>query len=177
MRGALIAGVMTVGVLTSVPARAVDSLPTTEPDIAKRLATFDPRAVAAAQHYYETPSIKTGLLAMVDNMNKGMIGLVTRNNPNLTPEQAAKVEVAVSDALKVRLDLLLRMNMVAALDTFSTDELVAMDKFYSSPEGASILQKMPKLSAQLPAMMRAFVPDYMNDVKARLKTSSPELKL
>ncbi len=158
-------------------AHAIEPVPSETSAIEKRLATYDPAAVTAARHYYENPAIKTGLLAMVGNMNTAMMGFVSKSNPSLTPEQSAKIQQAVKDAMKDRLDLLLRMNMVAALDTFSTAELVAMDKFYASSEGAGILAKMPKLSAQLPAMMRAFVPDYMNDVKARLKASSPELKL
>ena len=42
---------------------------------------------------------------------------------------------------------------------------------------ASILAKMPKLAKSLPAMMRTIMPDYMNDVKERLKQNGAELKL
>jgi hypothetical protein len=166
-----------LGLLSALPVRAAEPVPSTPSAIDKRLAAYDPRAVAAARHYYSTPALRSALVAMVDSVNKSMLGLVSQQNPGIAPDQLVKVQKIVGDAMKERLDLLQQMSMVVALDTFSTDELVALDKFYSSPEGASVLGKMPKLAAQMPAMMQAIIPDYLNDVKTKLKASGTELKL
>ena len=160
-----------------VPAHAAEPVPSTPSAIERRLSGYDPRATAAARHYYSIPALRSGLVAVIDSVNKSMIGMVSQQNPNLSPEQLAKVQKIVGDAMKDRLDLLQQMTMVVALDTFSTDEIVALDKFYSSPEGTAVLTKMPKLAAQMPAMMQTIMPDYLNDIKTRLKASGTELKL
>ena len=154
-----------------------DSVPTDGPALQKRLERFDPKAVAAAKHYYMQPAVKAGMVAMTDNMNVAMSNLVAQQNPNLSPQQLEKMRTVIGQATRDRLDLMLQMSMVVALDTQSTDELVALDNFYSSPTGAGILAKMPKIAQSLPAMMRTIMPDYLNDVKARLKQNGAELKL
>jgi len=143
----------------------------------KQLASHDPKAVAAAQHYYESPAVKAGLVAIMENMNKSMAQVISRQNPNITPQQLDDVKSIVGAALTERLDLLLQMNMLIALDIFTTDELVALDKFYSSPEGTSIISKMPKVAEQLPVVMQKIMPDYLADVKNRIHAKGMELKL
>jgi len=143
----------------------------------KQLAAHDQKAVQAARHYFENPAIKNGMLAVLDNVNKSMVNLLSQQNSKLTPQQIEDIGQVVKGAMTERIDLLIRMQMVAALDIFSTDELVALDHFYSSPEGASVLAKMPMLAAKTPAMMQTIMPDYMNDLKNRIKAKGMELKL
>ena len=152
-------------------------VPTTGPALQKRLEHYDPKAVAAARHYYTQPAIKAGMVAMTDNMNTAMSNILAQQNPNLSPQQLEAARKAIGEATRDRLDLIMQMSMIVALDTLSTDELVALDNFYSSPVGASIIAKMPKMTRALPAMMQTIMPDYMNDVKARLKGTGAELKL
>ena len=163
--------------LSVVSGHAAEPVPSTPSAIDKRLSNYDPRAVAAARHYYNLPALRTGLIAVIDSVNKSMIGMVAQQNPRLTPDQIGKVQQVVSDAMKERLTLLQQMSMVVALDTFTTDEMVALDAFYSSPEGSSVLGKMPRIAAQMPAMMQTIMPDYLNEIKAKLKASGTELKL
>jgi hypothetical protein len=154
-----------------------ETLPKNSAALEKQLATHDPKAVAAARHYYETPAIKTGMVAMLNNVTKSMLGLVSQQNPGLSQQQLTDVGQVVQQAMTDRLDLLIQMSMLVALDTFTTDELVAMDRFYSSPEGSGILAKMPKLAAQMPAMIQTIMPDYLNDIKTKMKEKGTELKL
>ena len=158
-------------------ARAAEPVPANSSALEKRLQSYDPRAVAAARHYYGMPALKTGMIAMVDNLDKAMIAMVAKQNPNLSPQQAATIQKIVGDAMKARIDLLQDMSMVIALDTFTTDELVALDKFYSSPEGSSVVAKLPKLTAQMPAMIQSIMPDYLNEIKTKVKSAGAELKL
>jgi hypothetical protein len=92
-------------------------------------------------------------------------------------QSALELRQIVGDALAERLDLLTQMNMVVALDTFTPDELAALDNFYSSPVGASVISKMPRMATHLPDMMKAFMPGYLASVKAKIKTEGMEVKL
>ena len=181
MKAVLLGLALALATLASAAAQMAtapeQSVPTTGPALQKRLDHFDPKAVAAARHYYMQPAVKAGMVAMTDNMNIAMSNLVAQQNPSLSPQQLDKMRKIIGDATRDRLDLILQMSMVSALDTFSTQEIVALDNFYSSPEGAGILAKMPKLAKALPAMMHTIMPDYMADVKARLKQNGAELRL
>ncbi|HWG04028.1 MAG TPA: DUF2059 domain-containing protein, partial [Beijerinckiaceae bacterium] len=122
-------------------------------------------------------AIKAGLVAIMNSVVKSVTDTVSRQNPALAQKQVTDVEEVVNEAMTERLDLLIDMSMVAALNTLSTDELVAMDKFYSTPEGVSILNKLPKIAAQMPAMMQAIIPDYLNEIRTKMKAKGTELKL
>ncbi len=143
----------------------------------RQFSKYDQRAVQAVRHYYQTPSFKKTMIVQLYEIKEATLKSVCQQNPGLTEEQLADVENAVSDAMKDRLDMFMQMNMLAALDTFTTEELVAMDGFYSSPIGVSIAEKMPKLAAQMPAMTQRVMPDYINDIRNKIKAKGMELKL
>ncbi|MDR3462875.1 MAG: DUF2059 domain-containing protein [Beijerinckiaceae bacterium] len=159
------------------PLRAAEPVPTDRGALEKRLATYDPAAVKAARHYYGSPALKAGLVAVIDNVQKSMTGFVSKQNPSLSAEQLAKIQTIVRDSMNERLDLILEMSMVVALDTMTTPEIVALDQFYSSPLGSSIIAKLPQIAARMPSIMQAVMPDYINDIKTKLKAANPELKL
>ena len=112
--------------------RSADDKALTKADVDARLAKFDPRAVAAARHYYENPQLKIMVLTMATTMGKTMAGLVAQKNPSLTPQVQAKVQEVVNQAMAGQIDLIQQLGMLAALQTFTTDEIVAVDGFYSS---------------------------------------------
>ena len=172
-----LAAVALVAAVAPPSGHAEEAMPATGPALEKRLATYDPRAVAAVRHYFESPAIHSSLVALTNNMNKAVVGALAKQNPGLDPKQADDIQRVVGDAVKERLGLLTQMNMVVALDTFSTEELVAMDAFYTSPTGAGILAKLPKMMSHLPGMIQAIMPDYMSEVKTKLQVAHPELKL
>jgi hypothetical protein len=164
--------------LAALPAaRAAEPVPTDHPALEKRLASYDPAAVTAARHYYASPARKAGLVRIFDNVQKHLLGDLAKQNPGLNKDQIAKTMSIANDAMKDRLDVLTDMSMVVALDTLTTSELVALDQFYSSPEGLSIVAKMPQIGAQMPTILQSVMPDYVNEIKTQLKASNPELKL
>lgn len=142
----------------------------------KRLSQFDPRAVAAAKHYSESPQLKAGVLAMADSLGKAMMAMVARQQPGLSPDQQAKAQRAVTEALGEQFGLLQNVNMLATLETFSTDELVALDNFYSSPTGAAIMAKMPQLATRVGPTVQNLLPTLLNSVQAKLKAQGIEPK-
>jgi hypothetical protein len=158
-------------------AAAEDAAPATPSALELRLSKYDPRAVTAARHYFETPAIRVGLTAMTSNMTKAMANSILQQNPQLPVEKVEQLQKIIGAALAERMDLLTEMNMIAALDTFTPDELVALDNFYSSPVGASVIGKMPQMMAHLPDMVKAIMPDYLAAVKTAIKAQGLELKL
>ena len=57
---------------------------------------------------------------------------------------------------------------------FSLEELQTIKTFYQSPAGVTLLSEAPAISTEV---MQAIIPDYLNDVKTKLKASGTELKL
>jgi hypothetical protein len=69
------------------------------------------------------------------------------------------------------------INEVAALETFSTQEMIALDDFYSSPAGQVILGKMPQLSLRIGPMVQSVVPEMVQEIRAKMRDQGVELKL
>jgi hypothetical protein len=134
-------------------------LPTTQQQIEDRLKQFDPEAVAAARHYYESPGIRDGLLGMLKHLTPTLIANQERiKGSSLSSEDRARIISALDKSMGDNFHLLLELSMVAALEVLSKDELIALDKFYSSPTGQGILSKMPQVGARMPSIMQIFAP-------------------
>ena len=164
--------------LLAAPALADDApAPPTMETLQKQIAGFDPKAVAAARHYFALPTVRSGLDQMMANMDTAVGQQLAKQNPAATPEKLAQFKAIAAQSLKSRADLILDMDMINALQSFTTGEIVALDKFYGSAEGASILSKMPKVMAALPNMVRSILPSYFADVEAKVKAAGGEFKL
>jgi hypothetical protein len=157
------------------PVMAADPIPTTADALQKRLATYDPRALAAAKHYYEQPAMKATLIATINAMTKTIFPMIAQQYPNLTPQGQAKLQQIIEDVMNARLDILEEISEVAMLDTLSTDEIVAWDKFASSPVGASILSKTPNMVQDVSSSMQPFGLDTAAAVDAEIKANAAEL--
>ncbi len=177
--GAAALGVALLGLsLPAAPARADDvPAPPTKEALQKQIAGFDPKAVVAARHYFALPSVRSGLDQMMANMDAAVGQQLAKQNPSATPEKLSQFKALATQSLKARAELILDMDMVNALQSFTPAELMALDTFYSSPEGASILSKMPKVMAALPNMVRSILPGYFADVEAKVKAAGGEFKL
>ena len=152
------------------------TVPSDPKELKKQIDAFDPRAVTAAKSYFEQPNVKRVLLQVTDNVYQQVVTIVEKQNPKLDNAQMTKVEATVGEPLKQRLALVVQMNVLSALQTFSTDELIALDKFYSSPEGKAIQAKMPKLLSAVPVTIKAIMPDYLDEVKTKLKADKVEVE-
>jgi hypothetical protein len=156
-------------------AAAADPIPTTIDALQKRLATYDPRALAAAKHYYEQPAMKATLIATIHAMTKSIFPVIAQQYPNLTPQGQAKLQEIIDDVMSERLDILEEISEVAMLDTLSTDEIVAWDQFASSPVGESILSKTPNMVQDESSSMQPFGLDTAAAVEAEVKANAAEL--
>jgi hypothetical protein len=145
--------------------------------IEKRLASFDPEAVAAARHYYTSPLLKASFTAMMPKITEAMTVAMERANPGLDSEKKRAAMVAAQEAVAGRLDLIIDLSMISALEVFSKEELIAVDQFYASPVGQSVLTKMPKVMERLPAMMQVVMPLMIDDLRAKIKAKGLDVQL
>ena len=159
-------------VLATVPAFADAAVPADEQQIEEKLKTFDPTAVTAARHYYTSPKVRGGMLSMLSSMTPAIIASEEKQKHGaLSDADKAQIGGAIDRAMAANFDYLIGLNMIAALELLSKDQLVALDNFYSSPMGQSILESMPKIGKRLPGMMSAFMPKFINSVQAEMKAT------
>ncbi len=148
-------------------------LPATEAGVQEQLKTFDPAAVAAARHFYQSPVMKTAMLSRM----KGTVAAIKRESADITnkyPEadrekflaENNKMLAVIEKTTADNYDYMLGLHMIAALQIFSKDELIALDTFYSSPVGQGVVMKMPLLNKRIPDVMHAVVPKMFEAMKA-----------
>ena len=56
----------------------------------------------------------------------------------------------------------------AYAEVFTTEELTAMDNFYESPVGQSMLAKTPQVMAKIMPKVTGFLPDMMAETQKRV---------
>jgi hypothetical protein len=151
-----------------------ESLPAS---IEKRLQSFDPAAVAAARHYYGSPVLKASLAAIIPRITQGLAVAIEKANPELDAASKQEALAAVQEAVSSKLDLITDMSMIAALEVLTKDELVAVDQFYSSPVGQSVVTKLPQVMSRLPTMMQVVMPLVIEDLRAKMKAKGKDLRL
>jgi hypothetical protein len=163
--------------LALFPAQAEEEHQNLPASIEKRLQSFDPAAVAAARHYCTSPLLKASFTAMIPEITEAMGTDLERANPGLDPEEKRVVLEVVQEAVTTRLGLIIDMTMIAVLEVLSKDELIALDQFYSSPVGQSVINKMPQAMNRLPAMMQVLTPLMLDDLRAKIKAKGMDLRL
>ena len=134
--------------------------------------SYDQVAVAAARHYYQSPSVRADMLTMVQALTPTIVDSIEKQKgKTLQPAEHDKIITATIKATQAQMDLLVGLNMVAALQTLTREQLLALDQFYTSPMGQSILAKMPQLNKRLPGIFEAFLPKYSETVETEIKAS------
>jgi hypothetical protein len=107
------------------------------------------------------------------NMRKQFSGIVflILSALALFPAQAEEEHQNLPASIEKRLQSFdPAVTMIAALEVLTKDELIALDQFYSSPVGQSVLSKMPQVMNSLPAMMQVVI-------RAKLKAKGMDLRL
>ncbi len=170
---ALTAGAGHAGAL----APALAPLPMNEQQVQEQLKTFDPTAVAAVRHYFENPAMKRASLSKMQGVMQAINTEAMRavRQQEKTPDDKAlvakleaensRVVAAASKAATGNYEFITSLQLIAALQTFSTDEIVALDAFYNSPTGQAIVGKMPVLSRRMPEVKRVVMPRLMAVMK------------
>jgi hypothetical protein len=174
MRGLFIA----MALLAPLPSMAQ----TPDAELDKKLAKYDPAAVKAALHYTEIANFKSVLEQSIPAVRDTIIRIVKEKNPN---QDDATLKEFVDVVLKVmyvdHADFYEKFTIVMMLDIFTPEEIIAVDKFYSSDVGRSMLKKMPQMMARIPqlfeAMQKTIVPLALEEARKALKAKGKDIRI
>jgi hypothetical protein len=143
-----------------------------------RIKTFDPEAVAAAQSYAKTFGYKSQLEKAVPVLREEIAKQVRVKNQTLDD---AEVNAFLTAFLVDDSELIENMSLVITLETFTRDELVALDRFYSSAEGRSILTKTPQLLGRIAEVMTAMqtqmLPRALEIARSQMKQKGVDVRI
>lgn len=147
-------------------------LPVNAKQLNDQLMSYDQVAVAAARHYYQSPSVRKGMMSLVDALSPSIIESIEKQRGRaIEGDERGKIIAAANKATQAQMEMLVGLNVVAALQTMTREELLALDQFYTSPVGQSILTKMPQLNKRLPGVFDAFIPKFSEAVQAEINAA------
>ena len=157
---ALLAAIASVALLAASPAAAADPAPSPHAlELSKRLF--------AAMHMERTMAQATQAMAPM------MARQMEARSPQLTPAQRQAVLNAASEmTAKMTEQLMARMIPIYAA-TLTEKELADMLAFYEGPSGQAILEKTPRIMAQLTPAMTEMMPQMMAEMQTRLCKDIP----
>ena len=148
----------------------------------QKLKEFDSASVSAAQSYMRTFNMKGQFEQTIPLLRDNLARQLKGANPSLS-EQNIKdfVETMLKVAFVDNGPVLENVIMVLVLETFTKGELVALDRFYASPEGRSILSKMPQMLGRMPDLMqllqRYIIPDALRAAQENLRKQGVEVRI
>ncbi len=149
---------LALGVSPAVVARAQvegpDSYERKLEALDQKLKSFDPEAVAAAKSYLERANLRGMFEQAIPALATGLADEIRSKNPKMNDEQAREfMDAFLHSAFVDNADIVQDYYLIMWLEIFSKDELVAMNQFYSSQVGSSILKKMPMMMGRMPELM------------------------
>jgi hypothetical protein len=160
----------------STAALALDSAPTSE--FEQKLKGYDPESIAAARQYARAADMKGMMARVAPTLRQQIIAGARAQNPNLSSTQIeAFADAFVKSAFVDNAQAIEDASILMMMDIFDKDELVALGKFYSSPIGASIMSKMPKIMERMPTLLSSIVPRAIKDAQEKMKKNGLDVKI
>lgn len=125
------------------------------------LAETREERVAAAREYVDLALQGFDMAAMIETMYQPILQQVAAGGQTLSDDQVAKVRQLYLDTFTEPLTTLMLEQSGIMADMMTLAEITALRDFYATPEGRSVMAKLPQLTAaQQPGMM-ALVNDKM----------------
>ena len=125
------------------------------------LAETREERVAAASEYVDLALQGFDMSALIETMYQPVLQQVAAGGAKLTEEQVAKIRQLYLDTFTEPLTKLMHDQAGIMADMFTLAEITALRDFYATPEGKSVMAKLPQLTAaQQPGMM-ALINDKM----------------
>jgi hypothetical protein len=117
--------------------------------------------VAVASEYVELALQGFDMSAMIETMYQPILQQVAAGGQTLTDAQVEQIRKLYLDTFTDPLTQLMRDQAVTMADMMTLAEITALRDFYATPEGKSVMAKLPQLTAaQQPGMM-ALINDQM----------------
>lgn len=124
--------------------------------------------VAAAAEYVELALQGFDLAAMIETMYQPILQQVAQGGATLTDEQVAKIRQLYLDTFTEPLTKLLHDQSQIMADMFTLAEITALRDFYATPEGKSVMAKLPQLATAQQPGMAALINDKMKGLMPRV---------
>jgi uncharacterized protein len=151
-------------------------------ELDQKLAKYDPVAVNAAKHYAQVFNMKSVLAQSMPAVRDAIIQMVKSKNPQLDDATIADfVQTALKTMYVDQAPFYEKFTIVTMLDVYTTEEIVAIDQFYSSPIGQSMLKKAPQVLAKMPQMFeimqQQIFPMALQEAQKALKAKGKDIAL
>ncbi len=125
------------------------------------LAETRDERVAVATEYVDLALQGFDMAAVIENMSQPILSQVAAGGATLTDDQVAKIKQLYLDTFTEPMTALMRDQAQIMADMMTLGEITALRDFYATPEGRSVLAKLPQLTAaQQPGVM-ALINDKM----------------
>ena len=128
------------------------------------LAETREERVAAAQVYIDMALADFDMEAMIGMLYQPILDQVTAGGAMLTEDQLAKIKALYLDAFAEPLPALMRDQAGIMADMFTLAEIKALNDFYATPEGKSVMAKLPQLTAAQQPALNQFIGTTMQDL-------------
>ncbi|NJS38593.1 MAG: DUF2059 domain-containing protein [Rhodobacteraceae bacterium] len=119
---------------------------------------------AVAKDYVELALQGFDMAAMIETMYQPVLQQVAAGGVVLTEDQVAQVRQLYLDAFTDPLTTLMRDQAGIMADMMTLGEITALRDFYSTPEGRSVMAKLPQLTAAQQPGIIALVEGNMADL-------------
>lgn len=111
------------------------------------LAETRDERVAAAAEYVDLALDGFDMTAMIETMYQPILQQVAAGGQDLTDAQVAQIRQLYLDTFTDPLTRLLRDQAGIMADMMTLAEITALRDFYATPEGRSVMAKLPQLTA------------------------------
>ena len=125
------------------------------------LAETREERVAVASEYVELALQGFDMPAMIETMYQPILQQVAAGGQTLSEEQLAKIRQLYLDTFTEPLTGLMRDQAGIMADMMTLAEITALRNFYATPEGKSVMAKLPQLTAAQQPGIVALINDNM----------------
>lgn len=125
------------------------------------LAETREERVAAAKEYVDLALQGFDMSAMIETMYQPILQQVAAGGQTLSEEQVAQIRQLYLDTFTEPLTGLMRDQSGVMADLMTLAEITALRDFYATPEGRSVMAKLPQLTAAQQPGMVALINDKM----------------
>ena len=118
------------------------------------LAETREERLAVAEEYVELALAEFDMAALIDTMYQPVLQQVAAGGATLTEAQVAAIRQLYMDTFTGPMTDLMREQSALMADMMTLAEITALRDFYATPEGRSVMAKLPQLvAAQQPGVM------------------------
>lgn len=119
------------------------------------LAETREERVAAAQEYVDLALQGFDMTAVIETMYQPVLQQVAAGGQTLSEAQVAQIRQLYLDTFTEPMTTLMRDQSEIMADLMTMAEITALRDFYATPEGKSVMAKLPQLTAaQQPGVMQ-----------------------